>query len=410
MDAPEARLLGGYVRLFFCWLELVQAPRTMLRGFWVVFLLSCIALPGVLPDQITSDGDIVECVDKFRQPAFENPLLKYHKLQDVPSEIPKMIGTQKGKRQTQEAYVSTTKCPDGAIPILLSGHAKNRTQPETKDYHSGHEYAIVSYEDNTKLYGTKAVLNVWDPAIEEGAAEMSLAQIWIASGDYETADLNTIEVGWQVLPQMYNDIRPRLFLFWTGNTYRSGCYNVRCSGFIQTSGSIVVGGPIAPVSSLGGIQTELTVFVWKDRKSGNWWLSLGVSIVGYWPAELFTTLADHAAYVQWGGEILNKQPLGRHTTTQMGSGHFPDEGFGRSGYFRNLEYVDYNNRLESVPVQKLGIIVTNPDCYKVKHLFSDDWKTQFYYGGPGFTHSGATLALASRSLFFVVVVLLFLIV
>lgn len=27
---------------------------------------------------------------------------------------------------------------------------------------------------------------------------MSVAQIWIASGKYETGDLNTIEVGWEV--------------------------------------------------------------------------------------------------------------------------------------------------------------------------------------------------------------------
>ncbi|XP_010456495.1 PREDICTED: uncharacterized protein LOC104737949 [Camelina sativa] len=211
-------------------------------------------------------------------------------------------------------------------------------------------YAIVSSTNSTpEIYGTKAIVNVWAPAIEEGAKEMSVAQIWIASGDYKSDDLNTIEIGWQVLPTVYRDNRPRLFVFWTGNAYKTGCYNVCCPGFIQTSGDIVIGGPISPVSSLGGSQSEITVNVWKDRKSG-WWLSLGFNnIVGYWPSEI-STLADHANYAQWGGEILNTQRLGRHTTTQMGSGHFPDEGFRRSSYFRNLEVVDNNNQLQSIPI------------------------------------------------------------
>lgn len=139
----------------------------------------------------------------------------------------------------------------------------------------------------------------------------------------------------------------------------------------------------------------------QDRKSGNWWLSLGFNkIVGYWPSEIFTTLVDHAQYVQWGGEIFNAQQFGRHTTTEMGSGHFSDEGFGRSSYIRNLN----NNNLQSIPIQKLTRITTNPECYNVDALYTEEWKTHIFYGGPGcrFTHSGAvsmSLGLPSICLF-----------
>jgi hypothetical protein len=34
--------------------------------------------------------------------------------------------------------------------------------------------------------------------------------------------------------------------------------------------------------------------------------------------------------VQFGGEVVNTRPSGSHTATQMGSGHFPREGFHRA--------------------------------------------------------------------------------
>lgn len=45
--------------------------------------------------------------------------------------------------------------------------------------------------------------------------------------------------------------------------HTTGCYNLRCPGFVQTSRSIVLGGAISPVSVLGDRQYEFTVRVWK---------------------------------------------------------------------------------------------------------------------------------------------------
>ena len=62
----------------------------------------------------------------------------------------------------------------------------------------------------------------------------------------------------------------------------------------------------------------------KDIKNGNWWLKYGDNVVGYWPPGLFNELLN-ATVVQWGGQVVNTQPAGQSTTTQMGSGHFPEE-------------------------------------------------------------------------------------
>ncbi|CAL9247868.1 unnamed protein product, partial [Arabidopsis halleri] len=85
-----------------------------------------------------------------------------------------------------------------------------------------------------------------------------------------------------------------------------------------------------------------------DQKSGNWWLSLGSnhSLIGYWPAAIFQKIA-YGDECNGGVEFVNSQSFGRHTTTQMGSVRFSDEGFGKVSYFRNLEIVD-NNIFKSV--------------------------------------------------------------
>jgi hypothetical protein len=47
------------------------------------------------------------------------------------------------------------------------------------------------------VYGAKATINVWDPAIQESNG-FSLSQLWILSGSFNGSDLNSIEAGWQV--------------------------------------------------------------------------------------------------------------------------------------------------------------------------------------------------------------------
>lgn len=198
----------------------------------------------------------------------------------------------------------------------------------------------------------------------------------------------------KVSPELYGDSRPRLFTYWTSDAYEAtGCYNALCPGFVQTSSRIAIGASISPVSSPGGAQYDMTLLVWKDPKLGNWWLSYGDQLVGYWPAQLFTHLSDHATMVEWGGEVVDTRPGGVHTATQMGSGRFAAEGFGRASYFRNLETVDADNSLAKVPLDAIQTLAEDAACYDIHKAAADDddghsgsaggWGTHFYYGGPG---------------------------
>ncbi|KAF9610037.1 hypothetical protein IFM89_019765 [Coptis chinensis] len=298
-------------------------------------------------------------------------------------------------------HQSGDKCPKGTVPIRRSSvhdvlrakslyhygkkptrlHLDRRVDAPDVVSGNGHEHAIAYTGTSQEIYGAKATINVWDPKIEV-VNEFSLSQIWVLSGSFDS-DLNSIEAGWQVSPELYGDSRPRLFTYWTSDAYQAtGCYNLLCAGFIQTNNKIAIGAAISPVSSVSSNQYDVTILIWKDPKLGNWWMGFGENtLIGYWPAELFTHLADHATMVEWGGEVVNSRSNGAHTSTQMGSGHFAQDGFGRSSYFRNLEVVDADNSLSSV--QGISTLAENTNCYDIQSSYSNEWGTHFYFGGPG---------------------------
>ncbi|XP_047072191.1 uncharacterized protein LOC124681300 [Lolium rigidum] len=373
------------------------------------------------------DGDTIDCVPRHQQHALDHPLLRNHKIQLAPPRKPVSTSTSgtasalssswnstgaRARRTAWQTWHHAGHCPRGTVPMrrttaddVLRGrrslfrfgrkrHARDRAPraanaPDVVTG-NGHEHAIAyTAVGQQEVYGAKATINVWDPAIQESNG-FSLSQLWLLSGSFNGSDLNSIEAGWQVSPELYGDSRPRLFTYWTSDAYEAtGCYNALCPGFVQTSSRVAIGASISPVSSLAGEQYDMTLLVWKDPKLGNWWLSYGdggaSQLVGYWPAELFTHLSGHATMVEWGGEVVNTSPGGAHTATQMGSGRFAAEGFGRASYFRNLETVDAGNSLAPVSLDALQTLAEDGGCYDIRKAYDDrdGWGTHFYYGGPG---------------------------
>ncbi|XP_054813501.1 uncharacterized protein LOC129314159, partial [Prosopis cineraria] len=153
--------------------------------------------------------------------------------------------------------------------------------------------------------------------------------------------------------------------------------NLDCRpGFVQVDNTIAVRSSLQP-SVYGGSQNVLSILIRKDPKTGNWWMQVGNTSIGYWPASLFNRINNAGAtHVGWGGEIVNLRSNGQHTTTGMGSGYFPQEGYGKASFFKELSIVDANNNL--VSPKYLNTYVSNPYCYS-----SNDWGVYFFYGGPG---------------------------
>ncbi|KAG2287967.1 hypothetical protein Bca52824_047571 [Brassica carinata] len=292
------------------------------------------------------------------------------------------------------------ECPENTIPIKritkedllriddIKNYGKKLNisqphqfyQPTDTSVDNGHEYAIT-YVNGGPYRGTKAQINVWKPRIEAG--ESSISQISIIGGKFD-AGLNSIQAGSHVHPALYGDDNPRFFIYWTRDNYQNtGCYNLRCPGFVQINKKLTPGYLLTPISTYNGPQVKFTIQMWKDPKTGNWWLQLNdQELIGYWPKEIFTNLADEgASVIEWGGEVVNKKKDGQHTTTEMGSGHFPSEGFGKASSFEVIKIIDMNNGL--IDPVKVKTLVSRPACYDIKTGYDKKYEVFFYYGGPG---------------------------
>ncbi|KAI3741472.1 hypothetical protein L1987_59146 [Smallanthus sonchifolius] len=352
------------------------------------------------------DGDIIDCVHISHQAAFDHPSLKNHKIQMRPNFHPEGVNyeSMEGLSENQETVTQlwhlNGNCPQGTIPIRQTKKEDILRASSIKKYgkkssvsavahpnsidldlinQSGHQHAIAYVEG--EFYGAKATMNVWDPQIQQ-PNEFSLSQIWLLGGSF-AEDLNSIEAGWQVSPDLYGDNNTRFFTYWTSDAYQAtGCYNLLCSGFIQINNQIALGASISPISKYHSSQYDISILIWKDPEQGNWWMQFGNgNVLGYWPASLFSYLTDSASMIQWGGEVVNSASDGQHTTTQMGSGHFPEEGFGKSSYFRNVQIVDGSNSLRAP--KDIDTFTEQPNCYDVQTGNSDGWGSYIYYGGPG---------------------------
>ncbi|KAH9301825.1 hypothetical protein KI387_013408, partial [Taxus chinensis] len=232
------------------------------------------------------DGDTIDCVHISHQPAFDHALLQNHTIQMEPNGLPDgLFTTSKAARSKGPAmpqlWHKNGRCPSGTIPIRRThkhdllrassidsfGRKKSSrpAQPRSADpdllNESGHQHAIT-YVEGEKYYGAKATINVWEPKIQL-SNEFSLSQIWILAGSFD-GDLNSIEAGWQVSPDLYGDNNTRLFTYWTSDAYQAtGCYNLLCSGFIQISSDIAMGASISPVSDYSGSQYDISILIWK---------------------------------------------------------------------------------------------------------------------------------------------------
>ncbi|KAK7846024.1 hypothetical protein CFP56_008470 [Quercus suber] len=314
------------------------------------------------------DGDIIDCVDIYQQPAFDHPFFKNHTIQMKPSSIPGGVKMN----SSQAKLFQDWQCPKGTIPIRREQENEyprgvkwipRRTQLNHSFYDvRRHEYAIV-YREGV-FYGARASLNVWRPVVYD--TEFSLAQIWLSAGPDE--ELNTIEAGW--ISDGYK---------------RTGCYNLHCPGFVQVNHKYALGSLIKPLSSYSARQFDIWITIYK--KNGNWWLQVQQQVLGYWPGSIFSYLASTATRIDFGGEVYNSEPSGHHTKTQMGSGHFGNEGYGKASFFRNIGYMDNRGKFNDGEAQSLNTYATRPLCYNV--IVSNNtlggFRTHIYFGGPGYS-------------------------
>ena len=119
----------------------------------------------------------------------------------------------------------------------------------------------------------------------------------------------------------------------------------------------------------------------------NWWL-MGwpeEKIIGYWPKTLFPDMKESFTSLEWGGYVQVKDPNTKEYP-QMGSGVFPEEGYGKAAYFKFIKLMK-NSAGEFQDVSPKEVVTFNdrPTCYRVgpraELLYWPGY--HFFYGGPG---------------------------
>ena len=381
-----------------------QAERQRMKAYLTEYRKDQVILKTI----VGPSGDTIDFIDLYSQRALKKHKISREQVELRPKTAPAATKNDSGSvvrdyfKGNMLYELTGETCPAGAIPIrrlnmetltrfetledfFRKSHGRIEPPCGSDGGSAGtHEYAHASRSVGN--WGAESIMNVWDPYVEQ-ADEFSLSQMWVVRGS--GGDRETVEAGWQAYRDLYGDWGPHLFIYFTPDNYGDGGgYNLESGDFVQVNNTVYITGGFTHHSSNGGDQWEFKLMLYKDGTNGAWWLKYGDTWVGYWPRSLFDAngLRDQGSIVDFGGEIVNTQTDGRHTRTDMGSGHWPSEGFGHAAYQRNVQYIDTNNFYQRAT--SLNASRTNRNCYDINLVESSgSWQVFFFFGGSGFNTS-----------------------
>jgi hypothetical protein len=347
----------------------------------------------------------VDCV-----PMLEQPSLRGLGLKEIPQAPPASAGpapnavepqrasAQFPTGQAKDAFGNALGCEDGTIPMLRitlptltnfkslndffqkgKNGAGQAPDPSRVDVPAtaGHKYAITyQYVNNL---GTNAQINVWRPYVYTDIDEtFTLAQSWTVGGS--GASLQTLEVGWQNFPSLWDTEDSVPFIFWTADDYnKTGCYNLTCKGFVQVSKAITFGVPWAAGSYSVPNGPQLDVAFQYYLYKGNWWLFVNSTAIGYYPSSLYGTgqLSKYSTLIEFGNETV-----GTTVWPAGGSGTWASYGAGQAAYQKELFYISYPSATGTWDT--LSVDQSSPSCYTATTpAYSSALGFYFYFGGPG---------------------------
>ncbi|KAF8100614.1 hypothetical protein N665_0220s0018 [Sinapis alba] len=334
-----------------------------------------------------SENVTYDCIDIYKQPGLNHPLLKTHKIQMKPS-----VSRPELKMQTWKNETSNKKkigCPTGTVPILRN----------TKEYVTNsqmfaekHFHPLSADSPGTHIAGVRSSsgpfrgVQAWFSAnsLNVGNDQVSYSHIYIGSGSGN--EVNYISAGWIINPGLYGDQRVWTFGFWKGKDGK-GCYNTACSGFVQVSKVVPI---VEPYYLNTGVPGWLRYSIHQDTNTGNWWLTQHMEDapnedIGYWPKELFNLLDNGANMVGVGGVV---QASRSGLSPPMGNGNLPNGGRQDSGVFTNIEVLNSNYEQRKMNSFRTENLLDSEKCYglrigTVKRFRRTHLGFFFNYGGPG---------------------------
>ncbi|XP_077252630.1 protein neprosin-like [Tasmannia lanceolata] len=352
----------------------------------------------------TRYGQIFGCVDINKQPAFDHPLLMNHKIQMAPGSLPKFIQDEKASSLDVSLKIGFKNggCPLGTVPVRRIKKEDLIRAKSSRNFGKGYpsnalsssngegnfNFALQStFKGGGNIYGSRAVLNVWQPKITGNQFSGSFI---VLRDSLPAGQTHAIQAGWMVSNALYHDgIDPHLSVSWTNDDYRTtGCIDVLCPGFVQVSRDLPLGTRLTPTSVYNGTQYYVILTAFRDPDSKDWWLLFGEDqnskYVGYWPKAIFnSTFADHADIAQWGGVVYS---AGVQPWPEMGSGHQPayERGYRFASYLGGMSWIDENAIEHPISKYSPRANIHTSECYLCEvqaAVPGEDYAILF--GGPG---------------------------
>ena len=352
------------------------------------------------------DTQTIDCIPMMQQPAVRILGLKSIAPAPPPDAAPgggsqaAVLPSQLPPGKMQDAFGNALGCESGTIPMLRvtleqmarfntlqdffakgpngAGQAKdpNVVSPAT----TAHKYVI--YYQSVNNYGDEADINLWRPYVYTDIGEVfSLAQSWTIGGSGSATQ--TAEVGWQNFPSQYGTQNSVPFIYYTADDYnKTGCYNLTCGKFVQTSTALTLGAAFAATSySTPNNSTQYFLPFQYKFSGGNWFLFYNGTQIGYYPGSVYLggQMTKYATMIEFGSESLGTTVWPAEGSGQFGAAY----GFGEAAYQKNLFYINTSN---TSVWDSLTYSPTSPSCYTgspVKYSSSSGWGYYFYFGGPG---------------------------
>ncbi|XP_023639445.1 uncharacterized protein LOC17890356 isoform X8 [Capsella rubella] len=201
----------------------------------------------------TVHGDTYGCVDFYKQPSFDNMLMKNKMFQTL-SQQSKVTNDTLGV-----LWENGIGCPVGTVPIrrvtkkelLRLNLFSTKYKPQGSwnfhynlDNGQQHHFAVSRTKGgkNKNYNGATMKISLNDPKVK--LPQFSSARMHLQIGD------DFIQAGWIVNPKLYGDNKTRCFVY--TKTSKNQCYNSMCqAGIISVRSDLPLGSVLEPVCVRG---------------------------------------------------------------------------------------------------------------------------------------------------------------
>nr|XP_007141956.1 hypothetical protein PHAVU_008G240200g [Phaseolus vulgaris]ESW13950.1 hypothetical protein PHAVU_008G240200g [Phaseolus vulgaris] len=148
----------------------------------------------------TKFGYIVDCIDIYKQSAFDHPLLKNHKLQRKPSFQNSFEKASVMNSSTKSIFgLEKDECPRGTVPIrrttknnLIQSKLLSNNHILLQDLPGVHRAEVYLVGDGP-YYKVSGANSIYNPKVSRND-QMSMSHIWVQNGPKDAT--NKISIGW----------------------------------------------------------------------------------------------------------------------------------------------------------------------------------------------------------------------